>query len=135
MNIYTRAGNLIGNVTPVDETPTENSTNTVQSGGVYTAIEEIPTSESENPVISKASKNLIDVSKAVSGTLDSSGNVTPSDSYYVSEYIPVDANNTYISTNCGKFCAYDADKVFTASVNISTSIYASQHLAIPVYSP
>lgn len=127
MNIYTRTGTIAGNVVPIDVNPTENSSNSVQSGGVYNSIKNEP-----DKSIETASKNLIVKANVVKGTINTtSGDIDSSDDYYVSEYIPVDLEKVYISYGCDKFGAYQADKTFISVVNINTTIYATQNLQIP----
>lgn len=115
MNIYTRAGTLIGNVTPIDATPTEDSTNAVQSGGVYDAIADMPVGG--DSVIVKSPKNLIDKSTTVHGSLNTTtGEVTQSETYYVTDFIPVDLSVTYLVTQCSRACAYDDSKTFISTI-------------------
>lgn len=124
MNIYTRNGNIIGNVTPIDATPTENSTNTVQSGGVYTAIDGASGGDS---VITKAPKNLFDKTKAVLGNTDTSGNVIASESYYVSDFAEVEYGQKYICNNVYYATYYTSAKAYISKARA----YNNQLLTIP----
>ena len=68
---HVQINNQIRNIAPgaVDSTPTENSTNPVSSGGVYTALgnkqntltfDSTPTASSTNPVTSDGTKSYVD---------------------------------------------------------------------------
>lgn len=124
MNIYTRAGTVIGDVTPIDATPTESSTNAVQSGGVYTAIDGASGGDS---VITKASKNFFDKTKAVLGDTDTSGNVVTSESYYVSDFTDVEYGQKYICNNIYRATYYTSAKAYISRARA----YNDQLLTVP----
>lgn len=124
MNIYTRTGTLIGEVTPIDATPTQSSTNAVQSGGVYTAIDGASGGDS---VVIKAKTNLFDKNSAVLGDVDSSGVVVESSAYYVSDFTEVEYGQKYIGYNCYRVAYYTGAKAFISRARV----YVNQLLTIP----
>lgn len=127
VNLYNRSGSLVGQSTPIDATPVSGSDNAVKSGGVYDSIENAP----DKSIVFEP-KNLIDKNKCVDGTFNNStGEITTSDTYAVSDFIEVDTDNVYISADCDKFAAYKSDKTFISIVSINETIYGDQSLAFP----
>ena len=126
-NIYNRSGNLVGQMAFIDSSPNKGSENVVESGGVYDSVENAP-----DKTITTANKNLIDKQKAVKGTINTTtGEITDSDSYYVTDYIEVDTDRKYITAECDKFGAYNESKGFISVVSIQTSQYGDQSLVFP----
>lgn len=116
-SIYNRNGNFVGTVSPVDAVPSVNSDNLVESGGVYSAIENDP-----DKSITTATTNLIDKSKVVAGTINTTtGAVDPSTTYHVTDFIEVDTSEIYLSPNCDKMGCYGEDKQFISVVNVSAN--------------
>ena len=128
MNIYTRAGTLIGNVTLIDATPTENSTNAVQSGGVYDAID-----TAQDKSITSAVTNLIDKSKVVAGDISTTtGEITTSTTFHVTDFIEVDTSEIYLTPNCDRMGAYGEDKQFISVVTVTpNATYDSGAVSFP----
>lgn len=128
MDVYTRSGAVIGRVTPIDSTPTLNSGNAVQSGGVYDAID-----TAQDKTITSAVTNLIDKSKVVAGDINTStGDITASTAFHVTDFIEVDTSQVYLSPNCDKMGAYGEDKQFISVVNVSKdAVYTSGAVSFP----
>ena len=89
---HVQINNQIRNIAPgaVDSTPTENSTNPVSSGGVYTALgnkqntltfDSTPTASSTNPVTSDGTKSYVDNS-ITSEVTRANGAYYAKDSFY-----------------------------------------------------
>lgn len=139
-------------VPQVDATPTANSTNAVQSGGVKSALDTLqaqipqidPTlSQSGQAADSKVvgdkisevkedlnakfvnGKNLINPSDVSTGTLISAndGRTEPNASYNSCGYIPIASGQSVtISPNCRKFIAFDSSKTAIASTYINKGV-------------
>lgn len=128
MDIYTRSGAVIGRVTPIDTVPTSNSNNTVQSGGVYNAID-----TAQDKSLTSAVTNLIDKSKVVAGNISTTtGGITTSTTYHVTDFIEVDTSEIYFTPNCDRMGAYDDDKTFISVVTVTpNATYDSGAVSFP----
>lgn len=69
------------------------------------------------------SRNLLDESTRVNGFMGSTGTITPSGSYFLSDYIPVIAGNSYslgsrsMNIGCRFLAAFDSSKVIVPSAS------------------
>jgi len=125
-DIFSRNGNFLGTVTPIDAIPTENSQNSVRSGGVYDATE-------IDKSITETVTNLIDKSKVVAGTINNTtGDINPSSSYHVTDFIEVDTSEVYLSPKCDRMGAYSESKQFISTVNVvADATYGSGAVNFP----
>ena len=111
-DIYNRNGFVVGTVTPIDELPTQNSQNVVQSGGVY------ETTKNDKSVVSTLT-NLIDKTQVIPGTINTTtGAIDASTVYHVTDFIEVNTDNIYIAPNCNLMGAYNENKQFISTVAV-----------------
>lgn len=128
IDIYDRSGQLVGQSAMIDAIPTDESENVVESGGVYSFVQDEP-----DKSIATAVTNLIDKSKVVPGTINTTtGEISTSSTYHVTDFIDVDTNEVYLSPNCDKMGAYGNNRQFISVVNVSPdTIYDSGAVSFP----
>lgn len=114
MNIYNRSGQLVSQSAIIDATPTAESENVVESGGIYSAIEKSP-----DKSIKTAITNLIDKTKVISGDINTTtGDIDSSTTYHVTDFIEVNTSDVYLSPYCDRMGAYNENKQFIEVVAI-----------------
>ena len=72
----------------------------------------------EKVSFSKKGKNLFDKTKAVKGYVNNVlGIISSHDTYYASDYMPVDPNSQYTRSSFGRLAFYDANNKFISGLN------------------
>lgn len=101
----------------IDATPTDGSTNAVQSGGVVAYTEE---------QLYVGSKNLFNKDTITDGIFiaDASGAITNNASYYTSDFIPIEPSTAYVAVS-ERMNFYTSAKVWISGNRLDTSVSPS----------